>query len=121
MNEFLEYLSAALPHKIKVQIPVEGKNVIGELKEVTDGGGFVVDIDGVTYSEISLNIKPCLRSISDMTEEEADEYENLKADINNKLRSWKCFRLINWLLEHHFDFLNFIPQGLAIEATNEYE
>ena len=29
---------------------------------------------------------------------------------------WNTSKVIIWLLEHHFDFMNLIPKGLALEA-----
>ena len=68
------------------------------------------------------NIKPYLRPMSSMTEEEAEEYRN----IDN--RSYSCpmdyahipaSDRIDWLLKNHFDFRGLIEKGLAIEVTEE--
>ena len=78
------------------------------------------------------DIKPYLRPMSSMTDEEKREIYNWLAENDvdwfdfNKLRldeilisfdsSWL---LINWLLEHHFDFMGLIAKGLALEAPKE--
>ena len=78
------------------------------------------------------NIKPYLRPMSSMTDEEKREIYNwlVENDVDwfdfNKLRldeilisfdsSWL---LVNWLLEHHFDFMGLIEKGLALEAPKE--
>ena len=74
-------------------------------------------------------IKPYLRPMSSMTEEEKREIYDwlVENDVDwfdfSKLRldeilisfdsSWL---LVNWLLEHHFDHRGLIEKGLAIEA-----
>lgn len=57
-------------------------------------------------------VKPYLRTISSMTDEEHKEYEQWLPDGFN-------INTVNWLLEHHFDFMGLIPKGLAIEVTEE--
>jgi hypothetical protein len=65
---------------------------------------------------------PYLRSMSSMTKEEEEEYNN----IDN--RAYSCPKdyahipakdRIDWLLKNHFDFRGLIPKGLAIEVTKE--
>lgn len=65
------------------------------------------------------DIKPYLRPLSSMTEEERKEYTN----IDN--RSYSCPEdyahipasdRIDWLNKNHFDYRGLIPKGLAIEA-----
>ena len=77
-------------------------------------------------SHISLieseEIKPYLRPMSSMNEEEEKEYMN----IDN--RSYSCPMAyahipasdrIDWLNAHHFDYRGLIEKGLAIEVTKE--
>ena len=72
--------------------------------------------------------------MSSMTEEERKEYENLfeyeereynqgccfydeyKIDIDDEYR---LTTVIDWLLEHHFDFRCLIEKGLALEAPED--
>lgn len=65
------------------------------------------------------DIKPYLRPLSSMTEEEYEEYTN----IDN--RSYSCPKdyahipaseRIDWLNAHHFDYRGLIEKGLALEA-----
>lgn len=67
-------------------------------------------------------IKPYLRPMSSMTEEEDKEY----TDIDN--RSYSCPKdyahipasdRIDWLNKHHFDYRGLIEKGLAIEVTEK--
>ena len=57
-------------------------------------------------------IKPYLRPMSNMTEEERQEYGLVLCDelsINQ----------YDWLNAHHFDYRGLIEKGLAIEVTEE--
>ena len=62
-------------------------------------------------------VRPYLRPVSDMTEEEAEEYNGLHQDIWDKLKDCKCADLLDWLNAHHFDYRGLIGRGLAIEAS----
>lgn len=76
-------------------------------------GGFSYEID---------EIKPYLRPMSSMTEDERKEYELLaNRCITNSVGfiHFEAQELINWLLKNHFDFCGLIPKGLAIEVTEE--
>ena len=89
-----------------------------------DGATFShVDCLGQTVYElldiIEFDVKPYLRSMSSMTEEEYKEYTN----IDN--RSYSCPKdyahipasdRIDWLNKHHFDYRGLIEKGLALEA-----
>ena len=73
-----------------------------------------LDFDGVyaTYKEYMDNIKPYLRHLSSMTDEEKKEY-NIIVDA---LFDTGISYLNDWLNSHHFDFRGLIPKGLALEA-----
>lgn len=66
-------------------------------------------------------IKPYLRTMSSMTEEE-------KYDYITNVKKEKCIvelpilpkiEAIDWLNAHHFDYRGLIEKGLAIEVTEE--
>lgn len=72
-------------------------------------------------------VKPYLRPLSSMTEEERKEYEGFiihRKHINAQGQEWDidCFSfntvpsLIDWLNAHHFDYRGLIEKSLAIEA-----
>ena len=69
------------------------------------------------YDYSVTSIKPYLRTMSSMTSVEREEYGlMLCGELSTKP--------IDWLLEHHFDFMGLIPKDLAIEVTkknNPYE
>ena len=66
-------------------------------------------ISGCYYGDV----KPYLRPMSSMTEEEKNEYfgRTLTIDIVETSR-----QVIDWLLKHHFDYRGLIEKGLALEA-----
>ena len=74
--------------------------------------------DAFYYNKI-VDVKPYLRPMSSMTDEEEKEYRN----IDN--RSYSCpidyahipaSERIDWLNKNHFDYRGLIPKGLALEA-----
>ena len=70
-------------------------------------------------------IKPYLRSMSSMTDEERKEYNDI---VKNTIDFYDCPKSeeicffimpIEWLNKHHFDYRGLIEKGLAIEVTKE--
>ena len=62
------------------------------------------------------NCKPYLRPMSSMTEEEKNEHFGRTMTIDVVQTSKE---VIDWLLEHHFDYRGLIEKGLAIEVTEK--
>lgn len=130
-NLLFKYLCAALPYRVMI----EYNNVdFAETREM--GFGSLHD-----FRFNSAKIKPYLRPMSSMTKEEREEMYNLLSPegtaiygndgIALPLNHCGEFvpyefmnRIIQYLLEHHFDFIGLIPKDLAIEVTennNPYE
>ena len=134
----LKDLCARLPYGVNVhRTYIWG----GEIKE-DDGNIEINDLDSFIYESVeNLNkqgctIKPYLRPMSSMTEEEGKEfniitngekgfYEDedgwVRCDnIHTKWGVWPkgCAEMIDWLNEHHFDYRGLIEKGLALEAPN---
>lgn len=130
-------LCARLPYGVKVQHNNK-KEVFGVVEQIEAEG----DIDLSYYDEETEkwklcctsidNIKPYLRSMSSMTEEEYKEFCKIsglrkKEDGNyfsNHLPEWGnsiitervMVRTIDWLNTNHFDYRGLITMGLALEA-----
>ena len=67
------------------------------------------------------SVKPYLRSLSDMTEEEKKEYDSKRKHICDEYNRY-CFdttESIDWLNSHHFDHRGLIEKGLALPADKE--
>ena len=84
------------------------------------------DIFSKNYSHLPYwieTIKPYLRPMSSMTEEErnlirkyCDEHDRLIYDIGVSGQAHSK-NIVDWLNAHHFDYRNLIEKGLAIEVT----
>jgi hypothetical protein len=64
------------------------------------------------------DIKPYLRPMSSMTEEEAIEFESITDELLEHGTSEEIWNtVIDWLNAHHFDHRHLIEKGLALEAS----
>lgn len=86
-------------------------SVIEELEDI-DKIGYINNTK--VYSII--DIKPYLRPMSSMTEEEKLMYEGLMIGTDNVSY---MLDVIDWLNAHHFDYRGLIEKGLAIAVTKE--
>ena len=119
----LKDLSGRLPYNVVVQVSY--KDVEGWKTEDRKVLGVYADeqvyVDGV-YIDIE-NIKPYLRPMSSMTEEEYDQLyidSRVKEDSVDILDALaNDMDAIDWLNAHHFDYRGLIEKGLAIEVTEE--
>lgn len=67
-------------------------------------------------------MRPYLRPMSSMTEEERREYDKLIAKCIYDPEAYffdNYDRLYDWLLSHYFDYRGLIPMGLALEAPED--
>ena len=117
-------ICAMLPYGVKATTTSNGWNGIYTVTGYKDDR---IYLDCPMYDEgddewLVESVKPYLRPMSSMTEEEEKEYTN----IDN--RSYRCPKdlahfpaseRINWLNTHHFDYHGLIPLSLAIEVTKE--
>jgi len=116
----MKYLCMASPY----DVIVDYENHIYILNEVNPA---CKDMDYITVliqdverlmcaeNEMIEDIKPYLRPMSSMTEEELKEFQEFR---NITPLDWLPLAL-DWLLEYHFDFMGLIPKDLAIEVTEE--
>jgi len=117
----LKDLCARLQYGVKCySVITNGKpNTIGGYRKVLDD--FYVEVVG-RWVPIS-TIKPYLRPMSSMTEEEEDSLAELNCYHDNKGLYFSCGHsqndicdVINFLNSHHFDYRGLIEKGLALEA-----
>lgn len=117
-------LCGRLPYGVMIQQPesfssqrmvVEKLRSINDLRQFNGKHPYIEDV------------KPYLRPMSSMTEEEGREYrmfidfsyndftsENTPCVYVDKINDY-----LDWLLAHHFDFRNLIEKGLALEAPKD--
>ena len=105
-------LCERLPYGVRCYpvFSVSKPNTIGGYCDALDDF-YIREVDG--WFNVSM-IKPYLRSLSSMTEE---EHIKLKAVYDNGSNGlFDEYSHIDWLNAHHFDYRNLIKKGLAIEA-----
>jgi hypothetical protein len=109
----LKDLSARLPYGVWVRI--DGL-VNSKLTGVYDGR--VSTERGINYPVVL--VKPYLRPMSSMTEEEKEEIDDyLNKSIEGKLigLGGRVVWLTDYYLSHHLDYRGLIGKGLALEAN----
>jgi len=98
---------------------VYGLNLVGD-KIIT-----VVHLDSNKLCYIPIEeVKPFLRPLSSMTEEERKEYQYITERWMYDTE-YSIADSIDWLNSHHFDYRGLIEKGLALEAPegmyNEFQ
>ena len=127
-------ICARLPYDVichyNCVIPIEGselhkancKDILRGIVPMPDEHvGFMVGFDKVNALEG--DIKPYLRPMSSMTEEEINEFILISETVlwlgNKRSTCILSLEQINWLNAHHFDHRGLIEKGLAIEAPED--
>lgn len=129
----LKDLCARLPYGVHILVDLDKEfdgGIIGRLVGIVPYTGKKYDIQGplfyqdgcLTPSTIE-EVRPYLRPMSSMTEEEEKIFLSLGDGVliyNNETKTLG-FRTesIDWLNAHHFDYRNLIGKGLAIAVTEE--
>jgi hypothetical protein len=105
----LKDLCARLPYDVMVECSIECGESIDLILSTSH-------IDELVDN--SLIVKPYLRPMSSMTDEEKKEYKKYFNSIEGQLIGVKgrCIWLIDWLNKNMFDYHDLIPMGLALEA-----
>ena len=114
----LKDLCTRLPYRVIVQVK-DWTTLDTELKT----GHIRLLQDGV------IELKPYLRPMESMTEEEDNEWNGLNIDplleaVKERhtriedltLRAKSQYKPLDYLIAHHFDYRGLIPKGLALEA-----
>lgn len=111
-------LCARLPYHVKCKIYLKDGTTEEGLLDLQHNYGNVLQ-DAFYYNKIK-DIKPYLRPMSSMTEEEKEEYCQLQQKViyNSKgVINEDVTKYINWCYKKHLDINNLIPMELAIDAT----
>lgn len=150
INLLLIDLCARLPYHVKVAIDYEKYLNILPDKDFKEHFLFLLGYDKKTIEEKSLEphiicsypcknrfmtltgchneygvpievIKPYLRPMSSMTEEERKEYDSKRKHICDNYNRY-CFdtiESIDWLNKHYFDYRGLIEMNLALKAPRD--
>lgn len=129
----LKDLCARAPYGVKIHLetPKYGE-LIGTLDAVYPTEGRVI-VDNLDKAIAPINVrcggfkieeskvKPYLRPMSSMTEEEKVEYCNLQDRFlcSSQYPVTDAYELFDWLNAHHFDYRGLIEKGLAIAVTKK--
>lgn len=116
----LRDLSARLPYGVKVQV-ADYKTPV-ELSHINTKNGNGRKPYCFVFAFEPERVKPYLRPMSSMTEEDRKEYELLANHCivtSIGFIHLEATPLIDWLNARHFDFRNLIERGLAIEVTEQ--
>ena len=108
-------LCARLPYHVRVKVWLKDGTTEEGILDLEHNYGDVLR-DAFYYSKI-VDIKPYLRPMSSMTEEERKEYN--KTTIPLDYYDGDTIETFDWLNAHHFDYRGLIEKGLAIEVTEE--
>ena len=75
---------------------------------------------GYWYTNV-VNVKPYLRPMLSMTEDEKTELSDLLyKDFDGTLITYtRMDKVLSWLNQHHFDYRGLIEQGLALPAPEK--
>ena len=115
---------ARLPYGIKCQVQEDEYTYIGTLcrLEVDNKNGnlldFVESISGLDCQVYLSEAKPYLFPLSSMTEEQKEEYQELKENVYSFDFNGNVYTLQDFYCKYHFDYRGLIPMGLANDATN---
>jgi len=113
----LKDLSSRLHYGVKVQTKALGGSTTEGILwsiEYNETGTFIFHKNSLLGYSINEDIiKPYLRPMSSMTEEEINEYKHFVAFSGNPIGS---ANFIDWLNKHHFDYRGLIEKDLALEA-----
>ena len=114
----LKDLCARLPYRVIVHICSRGENAVRDIILSGDNITNAFEVPEGWWKEI----KPYLRPMSSMTEEEEIEYDATFDTIkmsDGHYDSTMTYKSFDWLNAHHFDYRGLIPKGLALEATED--
>ncbi len=105
-------LCGMLPYDVKISIKDD------YLQKMVDDILCAYHIGGISYNLESRNLRPYLRPMSSMTDEEAEQYSET-CFYTHEIGDIPSLKSFDWLNAHHFDYRGLIPMGLALEAPKD--
>lgn len=120
----LKDLCGRLQNKVMIYLHTSSEITGSAIVLTSSIYGFIEDVLNNSPYEIK-EVKPYLRPLSSMTEEESREYRMFIDYSYNDFTSEslpcvyvkKIDDYLDWLNAHHFDYRNLITMGLALEAS----
>ena len=115
----LKDICARLSHGVHVEISWEySKTDVHTSSEYYEFPN-IDSLLNIFWDEKCISVKPYLRPISSMTDEEAMEYLGMLNDIDKSGLMNQNFitKVVDWLDKKMFDHRGLLPKGLALEAT----
>lgn len=118
-NLLLKDLCARLPYGVKFlreswNYEWDQEMSVIEVLEDVDKDGYINNAKVYNVEDI----KPFLRPMSSMTDEEHEEYRKYVKEVNGFTYNINCSDLIDWFNRKMFDYRGLIPKGLALEAKD---
>jgi hypothetical protein len=110
-QRLVKALCGYLPYGVKVQY----NNEIYDIDYISEYEEVKLDFAD-NYTVGILEIKPYLRHMSSMNDEEKREYQDIEETCRASFYPSYCHTMTDWLNAHHFDYRILIPMGLALEA-----
>lgn len=116
----LKDLCARLPYGVKINIKSDYTREMEDIKLTP------YHLDGLGYNAEYRNLRPYLRPMSSMTEEEKKEFQACHCvyELHPDFQPMMCnianeLNMFDWLSANHFDYRNLIGKGLALEAQED--
>ena len=119
----LKDLCVRLPYGVICNTP-EGDGHLCSIIQTIFGTEYGINIKATErdyFNDKEVCIKPYLRPMSSMTDEEIEQYKcmNDALDENYEVHIDNAYPAFDWLNKYHFDYRGLISKGLAIEVTKE--
>lgn len=114
----LKDLAARLPYGV-ICSTQEGDGHLCSINQTMFGNEYGINIKATKrsyFSDRECEIRPYLRRLSSMTDEEKEE---LVKEFWGSHTAKDTFEELSWYLSKHLDINELIPKGLAIEITKE--
>lgn len=115
----LKDLNARLHCRVKVTTANPAVK-LGVISGISIKGNISVETKDADIVFDCTEVKPYLRPMSDMTEEEVNEFERITDNLLENGTSEEVWStVIDWLNAHYFDYRGLIPKGITIAVTEE--
>jgi hypothetical protein len=112
----LKDLCVRLPYGVKIAIHGSGELTMRNV--INSSIGWYVDAEGAPTDFSVDEVKPYLRPMSSLTEEETLEFVKTTIKTPDGYPMWATDSY-DWLNAHHFDYRGLIVKRLAIEAPED--